>query len=177
VTFPASGGRGLPPKPKSKSQRKPGKIRWDASKPVAANASAKLPDLARNLFEAGSKLAVERPPLRALHRFRLLTKRFRYVLELFRPCYGPGLDRRIEALQTLQQRLGEISDCAATEELLRERPDLRRAERERLIRHLREIAETRVSHFQRHWQTEFAPPRLERWWTQYLTRFASPRRR
>jgi len=167
----------LPPEQKSKSRRKPLKIHWDASKTVAVNASAKLPDLARDLFAAGSKLAVDRPPLHALHRFRLLTKRFRYVLELFRPCYGPGLERRIEALRTLQQLLGEISDCAATEELLRERPDLRRADRERLIRRLREITEARVSRFQRHWQTEFAPPTLDRWWTQYLTRFALARRR
>jgi CHAD domain-containing protein len=177
VTFLASGGPGLPPKQKSKSRRKPLKIHWDASKPVAANASAKLPDLARGLFAAGSELARDRPPMRALHRFRLLTKRFRYVLELFRPCYGPGLDRRIEALRTLQQHLGEISDCAATEELLRGRPDLRRVDRERLIRHLREVAETRVSHFQRHWQTKFAPPTLERWWTGYLARYAVAKRR
>ena len=177
MTFLASGGHGLPPKQKLKSHRKPLKIRWDASKTVAVNASAKLPDLARGLFEAGSKLAVDRPPLQSLHRFRLLTKRFRYVLELFRPCYGPGLEHRIEALRSLQQRLGEISDCAATEELLRDRPDLSRADRERLIRHLREVAEARVSKFQRHWQTEFAPPTLERWWIQYLTRFAVARRR
>ncbi len=177
MTFLASGGRGLPLRQKSKSRRKPVKIHWDTSKTVAANASAKLPDLARSLFAVGSELAVDRPALHALHRFRLLTKRFRYVLELFRPCYGPGLERRIEALRTLQQSLGEISDCAATENLLRERPDLRRADRQRLIRHLREVAEARVSHFQRYWQTEFAPPTLERWWTQYLSRFAGARRR
>jgi CHAD domain-containing protein len=177
VTFPANGGRGLQPKQKSGARRKPVKIHWDASKTVAVNASTKLPDLARGLFEAGSALAVDRPPLHALHRFRLLTKRFRYVLELFRPCYGPGLERRIEALRTLQQRLGEISDCSATQDLLRKRADLRRPDRQRLVRRLSEVAETRVCNFQRHWQTEFAPATLERWWIQYLTRFAIARRR
>ena len=176
MTFLASGGPGLPSKQKPKPLRKPIKIEWDISATVAANASAMLPYLARKFFEAGSALAAARPPLPVLHRFRLLAKRFRYALELFRPCYGPGLERRIEALQDLQQQLGDISDCAATEHLLRDRTDLRRADRQRLIRHLNEVAETRVHHFQRHWQTEFAPDR-ERWWTHYLTRFAGPRRR
>jgi CHAD domain-containing protein len=176
VTFLTSGGPGLPSKKKSKPLRKPIKIQWDASATVAANASAMLPALARSFFEAGGALAAGKPPLQAIHRFRLLTKRFRYDLELFRPCYGPGLERRIEALQNLQQRLGEVSDCAATQRLLRGRTDLPRAHRERLIRHLSAITDTRVYHFVRHWQTEFAPGR-ERWWTSYLTRFAGPRKR
>ena len=140
MTSLENGGPGLLSKPKTKSKGKAVKIHWDVSKTVAANASEKLPDLARAFFAAGGALADDRPALRALHRFRLLTKRFRYVLELFRPCYGPGLERRLETLRTLQQCLGEISDCRATEELLSERTDLRRADRQLLIRHLTKIA-------------------------------------
>ena len=78
---------------------KPVKVHWEGSKSVAWNAREKLPELARGFFETGRALAASHPSLQALHRFRLLTKRFRYTLELFRPCYGPVLDRRIEALK------------------------------------------------------------------------------
>jgi hypothetical protein len=180
VTSPGNGGPGLRDKSlrvKSKSlPAKPVKIDWDASKTVAVNASEKLPRLARGFFEAGRPLAGKDPPFAALHRFRLLTKRFRYTLELFAPCYGPGLARRIEALRKLQQNLGEISDCSATEELLRERDDLTAGERDRLIGRLRRLAALRVAKFQALWRDEYDPPARERWWIDYLTRFASPRR-
>jgi hypothetical protein len=191
VTSPGNGGPGLPDKrlpdkrlldkksadkKKSKTPTKPLKIDWDGSKTVAVNAGEKLPQFARGFFEAGRALAVKNPSFAALHRFRLLTKRFRYTLELFSPCYGPGLGRRIEALRALQQNLGEISDCSATEELLRERDDLTAAERDRLIARLRKLAALRVARFQGFWRDEFEPPARERWWADYLTRFAAPRK-
>ncbi len=151
---------------------KPVKIHWEGSKSVAENARDKLPELARGFFEAGRELAASDPSLQALHRFRLLTKRFRYTLELFRPCYGPGLDRRIEALKTLQQYLGEISDCATTRELLAGRDDLSKPERDRLTRQLKVLAAARIARFRRLWRKDFAPPERERWWTDYLRRFA-----
>ena len=125
----------------------------------------------------GRTLTGKDPSFAALHRFRLLTKRFRYTLELFSPCYGPGIARRIEALRVLQQNLGEISDCSATEELLRKRDDLTASERDRLIGRLQGLAALRVARFQALWRDEFEPPARERWWTDYLTRFATPRRR
>jgi CHAD domain-containing protein len=151
---------------------KPIKIHWEGLKTVAENARDKLPELARGFFEAGRALAATDPPLQALHRFRLLTKRFRYTLELFRPCYGPGLAGRIEALKTLQQYLGEISDCATTRELLAGRDDLSKSQRDRLTRQLKVLAAARVARFRRLWRKDFAPPERERWWTDYLRRFA-----
>jgi len=111
--------------------------------------------------------------LEALHQFRLLTKRFRYALELFRSCYGPGSDKRIEALQKLQQYLGQISDCSTTRDLLLERSDLSNAQRNRLIQQVEELAAARIIQFRRHWQENFDEARRERWWTDYLTRFAT----
>jgi len=49
-----------------------------------------------------------------LHAFRLQTKRFRYTLELFRPVYGPTLERMIRSLRRIQQLLGVVNDCQAT---------------------------------------------------------------
>src|SRR5579863_8212648 len=90
------------------------KFVWDGSKGPAQNASVKLPELSKRYFRAGHALLRGTPSPEALHRFRLETKRFRYTLELFRPCYGPGLDRRLAKLREIQTHLGEISDCSAT---------------------------------------------------------------
>jgi CHAD domain-containing protein len=176
MTSPGNGGPGLPSKRKSNPLEKPVKIRWDASKTVAENASEKLPELARGFF-AGGEVAARIGSFEALHRFRLLTKRFRYTLELFRPCYGPGLELRIEALRTLQQDLGEINDCATTQDLVKKRDDLRPAQRDWLVGNLKMLAAARVAKFRTYWQEEFGRPGRERWWTNYLARFASPRRK
>lgn len=156
---------------------KPIRIRWDPSKTVAENAGEKLPGLARVFFAAGRELAAVDAPFEALHHFRLLTKRFRYALELFRPCYGPGLELRIEALQMLQTDLGEINDCATTEELLLKRDDLRPAQRDWLAGNLRMLARARIATFREHWRDQFGQPEKERRWIDYLTRYASPRRK
>ena len=152
------------------------KICWDSSNTVSGNAGQNLPQMARGFFKAGRKLEAAETSLESLHRFRLLTKRFRYSLELFRPCYGPGLALRIEALRTVQQHLGEINDCATTRDLILKREDLSRAARNRLVRDLKRQASGRVAKFRRLWQQEFAAPGRERWWTGYLSRFANPPR-
>src|SRR5690348_1049552 len=93
-------------------------IVWDASKSAEKNASEQLPLLAQEYFLAGRALFQGEPASGVLHRFRLETKRLRYTLELFRSCYGPGLDRRLDALRNIQDFLGELNDCAATQKLV-----------------------------------------------------------
>jgi CHAD domain-containing protein len=167
----------LPSKRKSKPSDKAIKIRWDVSKTVTGNASEKLPELARGFFKVGRELAAKEASFEALHHFRLLTKRFRYTLELFRPCYGPSLEQRIELLQTVQQDLGDINDCATTQELIRKRDDLGPAQRDWLVGNLKMLAAARIAKFREHWHLEFGQPARERSWTNYLTRFAGPRRK
>ena len=152
--------------------RKPPRIVWDGSKTVPENARTKLPELADQFFAAGRTAAAQDTSLAALHRFRLLTKRFRYALELFRDYYGPGLERRIESLQALQQLLGAISDCSATQDLLLSRSDLPTSGRAEFLRKLKRIADVRVSAFRRHWLANFAEPARQRSWVDYLRRFA-----
>jgi CHAD domain-containing protein len=156
---------------KSRKPDKAGKIHWDPHQNVPENASEKLPELARQYFEAGRALGTD-SSFEALHRFRLLTKRFRYTLELFRPCYGPALEARIDALATLQQDLGDINDCATTQALALARNDLPEAERERVLREVKELAGERMARFRHHWDRDFAPTRREQSWTHYLRRFA-----
>ena len=167
----------MPSKRKSKPPVKAIKIRWDVSRTVAENASEKLPELARGFFEAGRELAAKEASFVALHHFRLLTKRFRYTLELFRPCYGPGLESRIESLQTVQQDLGDINDCATTQELVLKRDDLGPAQRDWLVGNLKTLSAARIARFREHWHAEFGQSTRERWWIDYLTRFAGPRRK
>ena len=101
---------------------KHGRPFWDSAKSAEENASQKLPPLARAYFRAGRALFAAKPTAGAFHKFRLETKRFRYTLELFQPCYGPGLEERLKLLRNIQDLLGEINDCATTQKLLGSQP-------------------------------------------------------
>jgi len=140
-------------------------IAWDASKSAKENASQKLPPLAHEYFRAGRALFHAESSSEVLHRFRLETKRFRYTLELFRPCYGPGLDRRLDALRNIQDFLGEINDCAATQKLVG-RQD------QKMLRFLERRLSQKRGAVRAYWQQTFDAVGQERWWTDYLARFA-----
>jgi CHAD domain-containing protein len=143
---------------------------FDKRRTVVENASAALPGLAREFFAAGAQAALPGASPKALHRFRLSVKRFRYTLELFERCYGPGLALRLDALRKLQQLLGDVSDCSATMDLLAERSDVPAAARERIEKRLRGMMRLRCAAFRSHWGREFSPPAAERSWIAYLGR-------
>ncbi len=147
-------------------------IEWDPSKSVAENARQKLPLLAHAFLEAGRAAAAPRAPRTKLHPFRLQAKRLRYTLESFEKCYGPGLKLRLKALQKLQDLLGAISDCLATEQLVRERKSLTAAERNRLLKILQPVTTRRIERFREHWKLRYSKDANARWWTDYLARFA-----
>ena len=96
------------------------------SESAAANARQLLPKMARKYFEAGRKAIEGKRPPEELHGFRLETKRFRYTLELFRPLYGPTLDRYLKALRELQSALGKVSDYQAIQRVLSRDRELKR---------------------------------------------------
>jgi CHAD domain-containing protein len=140
-------------------------IVWDISKNAAENASSKLPKMARAYFRKGRALFEAAPSTSALHSFRLDTKRFRYTLELFRSLYGPGLDRRLALLRSMQDYLGEINDCAATQKLVgRRRPKIAAFLQNRMTHRARVLTG--------YWRRTFDAPGQEQWWTDYLARFA-----
>lgn len=138
---------------------------WSISKTAAQNASLKLPELSRAYFHAGRALLNGNSSLKALHSFRLETKRFRYTLELFRPCYGPSLDQRLACLRKVQDLLGEINDCASTQKLVgnKEKRISTFLER-RMARKKREL--------RGYWRQSFDTAGHERRWSDYLARFA-----
>jgi CHAD domain-containing protein len=135
---------------------------WDERVDAAANARRELPRLATDYFTRARKLLAEDPPPAKLHALRLDTKRLRYTLELFRPCYGPGLEARLQELRRIQQLLGEVNDSVATAALL---PKGARGRR-----FLENRAEDLAQEFRKHWAEAMdAPGQVERW-TAYLSR-------
>ncbi len=94
------------------------------SQSAVENARLVLPKMARKYFEAGRKAIDGKRPPEELHGFRLETKRFRYTLELFRPLYGPTIDRYLKALRELQSALGKVSDYQAIQRVLPNDSDL-----------------------------------------------------
>jgi CHAD domain-containing protein len=151
---------------------KKGHIQWDESTGAALNARDHLPRLISVYFTQGRELLAKNPAPAELHSLRLATKRLRYTLELFRPCYGPGFRQRLDSLRRVQQLLGEINDCAtASAVLARSKSPARHA---RIDAFLRQHALHQAGAFRREWQEVFDAPGQESWWTGYLARHARP---
>jgi CHAD domain-containing protein len=148
---------------------------WDQTSDVRRNAQTRLPELTRAWIAEGNGLTGGALVPAAMHRFRLHTKSLRYTLELFRPCYGPGLDRRLAVLRQLQNLLGAISDCQTIRDfvasyLADDDPERKRIEALLTSRSKRKCAEFRSS-----WKRTFAQPERQRLWLQYLARPRHPR--
>ena len=137
---------------------------WEVDKSAPMNAARKLPQLASRYFATGREL-VKRSASEGLHQLRLETKQFRYTLELFRPYYGPGLDQRLTSLRKIQDLLSEIHDSVTMQNFLgRKQKPLAQFLQRRTVRKRREL--------NRYWQRFFDAAGQERWWSNYLARFA-----
>ncbi len=147
---------------------------WDPAKPAAENAAAVLPVLAGTFFSSGKELAAatEITP-DALHAFRLSAKRFRYTLELFRNCYGPSLEEKLESLASVQQVLGELSDCAATRTLLNDERFAGFSLRQEFFSHIDAILAEKAAAFVKLWRSTFDTEAEQRRWIAYLHRPAA----
>src|SRR5579862_7635428 len=140
---------------------------WDPDLTAAQNARRSLPGLVSGYFSAGRKLMEGKPAAIELHHFRLATKRFRCILEFFRPCYGKAMESRIEDLRGAQNRLGEINDCVTTLALLK-----LPAKQKRIADFLNKRAAERTNAFRQYWHQTFGPPELENRWRRYFSSFA-----
>jgi CHAD domain-containing protein len=154
------------------------RVAWDERAGAAVNARRELPQLAASYFARVRALLADDPSAPKLHRVRLLTKRLRYTLELFRPCYGPGLETRLAALHRIQQSLGEVNDSAAAGRLVSKSMSAASPQRARILHFLEERAAAKAEEFRKDWSEVFDAPGQERWWTTYLARHArTPGRR
>jgi CHAD domain-containing protein len=141
-----------------------GSIKWKPRAGVAANTRRELPLLVNAYFSTVREFLAKGPPPRKLHRLRLASKRLRYTLELFRPCYPAELEERLGALKTLQDYLGEVNDAVASARLLR---DALRGQ-PKVRKFLDARAAEQAAQFVRHWKETFDAPGQESWWTDFL---------
>ena len=153
----------------SESERvtKPQRPEWDEKADAPENGEKFLPALVTEYFTRGRDLLAGNPAPPELHALRLATKKLRYTLELFKPCYGPGLVERLDTLRHLQQVLGEINDTAAAARLVAELPGRRSEEGQRVRKFLEERRAAKTEEFRKRW-AEFDAPGRELWWTRYL---------
>jgi CHAD domain-containing protein len=137
--------------------------RWKPAEEARTDASRVLPELVAAYFEAGRKLNAN-SNAKAMHRFRLRTKRLRYTLDMFIGLYGPGLKQRSASLRPIQNALGEANDCAV---LLKEGGD-------KLSREMRTWLTARTGEkrdeFLRYWSGQFDAAGEDKKWDRYLKR-------
>lgn len=147
------------------------KVKWREKAGPASNARRELPRLVAAFFTDLRAALARKPRPENLHPLRVRAKHLRYSLELFRPCYGPGLEERIEALKKLQDVLGDVNDPVAARATIGDvmRPGRRRTAIERFAT---ARAAEKAKLFHEHWKTVFDAPGRERWWTGYLAREA-----
>jgi hypothetical protein len=145
---------------------------WNSKLSAAENAKAVLPGLASHFFAAGRRLAARPVSPKKLHQFRLETKRFRYSLELFRPCYGSGLEDRLKALKSIQDFLGDLNDCISARELVDASAAATPRQKKLLQRYLESRVATKQAGFRKHWREVFDAPGREKNWVAYLKNYA-----
>jgi len=152
---------------RSNSAKKGERKLWRGKRSVQANLRRKMPELVEDYFAVGDTALQLGRSWEELHGFRLLTKRFRYTLELLRPAYGRSLDTKIELLRRLQTLLGDMNDSVVTSGMLAEVPRTERirarlaAKAERLTHELRKL-----------WAEQFAAPARRLGWQRYLVQYA-----
>jgi len=156
---------------------KPQQIGWAAGADAAENARTRLPKLVAAYFAEGRRLLDGNPSPAELHALRLASKKLRYTLELFRTCYGRGLNARIDALKSLQQMLGDINDTVAAQRTIEAAAGARTPEIARVTRLLRGRGRAKAAEFRKHWRELFDAPGRERWWIDYLAKKARTRTR
>lgn len=142
-------------------------MKWKPTQSAAQSARELLPKMARRYFEAGRVAMDRKHPPEELHAFRLETKRFRYTLELFKPLYGPTLDRYLGALKELQSALGKVSDYQAIGRVL--------AKDRTLKTEIEHATKGKMKELRRNWRAFDSPGALKRWRTYLASEHSRPR--
>jgi CHAD domain-containing protein len=146
------------------------RLLWDGSASASSNAGARLPAMLEAYFHQGRKLVGRSSSVAPMHPFRLETKALRYTLELFRPCFGPGLESFLLTLRRIQDCLGALNDYATTRDLIAARLPKHAPEREKMDRVLTARAKRKSLEFRRYWRQTFDKPGEDRRWMNYISR-------
>ena len=153
------------------------RMRWNERQSATANARRELPRLMSGYFAEVRKALARKHTPASLHPIRLASKKVRYTLELFRPCYGAaGFDARLKALKDVQTSLGDVNDAVAAGRLLAE--IMPHSPRRKMLREfLRKLAAQKAGEFRAHWTEKFDAAGQERWWTDFLAGRLRPGRK
>jgi len=140
------------------------RVVWNPRSSVAVNARRELPRLTCDYFRQARKLLGGQLDPAVLHRVRLLSKRLRYTLELFQPCYPAALNERLEALKRVQELLGDINDAVVAARLIASMPNS-----VRMCRYLEDVAVRKAAECRVEWNDGFGAPGSEAWWLDFLS--------
>ncbi len=141
---------------------------WIAGMSCTLNAERVLPRMAAAFFAEGRATCAGEPSASDLHRLRLSGKRLRYCLELFLQLYGPPLAGQVRRLKRVQRSLGAVSDCDATDALLRSAGLLPGVEARALSEYLRDRSAASTASFLQRWKGWFDAGGAEGEWVRLL---------
>lgn len=144
------------------------RLDWDAELSCTSNAARLLPGQAARYLAHGRDACQGSRSPEQLHRLRLEGKRLRYTLELFREVYGTSLREILAPLKRAQKLLGGISDCDATENLIRERGLAASRGGRKLLAAMREERARSIDSFLAAWQSLAEESDPERLWERTL---------
>jgi len=133
--------------------------------PIARTAQGMLPRMAQEFFECGNEAVKTKASSRELHQFRIVSKKFRYTLELFTSVYGASLNSALERIRRVQGVLGEINDCDTVRRMLSQYK-----EADRMTSWLKKRQRRRIEEFQQHWTETFAAGGELQSWSALLSR-------
>lgn len=147
--------------------------RWRTGESCVENARRELPRFAHAYFAGGRKAARKRSSFEDLHEFRLATKHFRYLLELFQPLFGKRLDEPLKQLRHVQTLLGELNDYETTRQLIGSEKSTDAAT---LRTYLDRMSRAKSREFRKFWTGSFDAEGMESEWRDLLSRTARPAR-
>ena len=143
------------------------RIDWNDRQSAATNAARELPRMMTAYFaEVREALEAKTSPAE-LHKIRLASKKVRYTLELFGPCYGAEFDQRLTALKDVQTSLGDINDAVSAGRLV-DGALPQSEERKTLRAYLKKRAKEKAEEFRVHWTQTFDAAGEERRWIEFL---------
>ena len=146
-------------------------------KSARENASRLLPRLAQEFFETIDQAVEGEIDPEQAHGLRILTKRFRYSLEYFRPCYGDTLDAHLKTIRDLQQLLGQLNDCCSSRALCQDllRASDRGFRRNKLFPAFHQREGELLEQFRSEWRDRFQSQGFRKKLCRYLARPLVPK--
>lgn len=140
---------------------------WNSRASAQVNARRVLPRLMAEYFRDVRDALSAKPSPAQLHKIRLASKKIRYTLELFEPCYGKAFSERMTALKDVQTSLGDVNDAVAAQALLKEAMPAG-PQRKTLRAYLKTRAAEKAEEFRVHWMEKFDAPGEEQKWMAFL---------